>query len=152
MNPLNLSKTNTTRFMLAMIFNDDVTYNNIVKENFQDSYTSDFYEPENDGYILLVKTNDEQPRGTIHDPIKSYQRDSHFIFVYEIPDKYKTDYFRILTGNFGELSNDYKTKLLNFWCNDQETSLYYLLNSDTNLRKIYSYDLYGEMYRVRKDD
>lgn len=152
MDPLNLNKTNTTRFMLAMIFNDDVTYNDILSDHYINSYTSDYYEPENDGYIIIVKSINEEPRRTINNPIRSYQRDTNFIFVYEIPDKYKDDYAYIITGNLTLISPEYKKRLLNFWGEDTiDSDLIDLLTKDkTSNSKIYKYDLYEEMYRVRK--
>jgi len=139
--------------MLAMIFNDDIKYNNILNDDFIDTYTSDYYEPENDGYIIVVKSINEEPYGTMNNPIRTYQRDEDFVFVYEIPDQYKTDYFCILKGDFDSISWEYKNKLLYFWDEindeDEEDSLEEILfTKNLRLKKIYNYVKPREVYRV----
>lgn len=148
MNPLNLMKTNTTKFMLAMIFNDDITYTDILKDHFINSFVSDFYRPENDGTLLVVKSIDEAPRGTINNPIVSYQNDDDFVFAYEIPDKYLDDYAMIVSGDWNNVSDEYKQKLLKFWECDQESMMYLILYVDSKLRERFNYNALKEIYAV----
>jgi hypothetical protein len=151
MDPLNLKKTNTTKFILPMIFNDETTYNDILKNHYLDSYTSDYYEPENDGCLLIVKTIDEEPSNTINKPIRKYKRDGTFVFVYEIPDKFKEDFAYILIGSFNDISEEYRQKLLLFWDEDVNSGLSNIITKNYTRKGLYKYDIFEEMYRVRKE-
>jgi hypothetical protein len=156
MNPLNLIRTNTTRFILAMLFNDDVTYTDILKNNFIDSYISDFYRPEYNGYLLTVNSVNKELSGTVSSAIKSYKNDTDYVFVYEIPEKYRDDYNVIRKGQYGRISDEYKLKLLKFWECDDETKLEEnftfgnLLYNDDRLKRVYVYIPFDEMYKIRE--
>jgi len=152
MNPLSLNKSNTTKFMLAMIFNDEATYNDILHDDFIDSYISDFYRPENDGCIMVVKTTEDAPRGTINDPIKKYQNDDDWVFVYEIPDERMDDYAYIVAQDYYSLSAKYKAKLLHFWECDSDCVLNDVLNVLSVMGKVYAFNILKEMYKVTPRD
>lgn len=152
MNPLNLKKTNTTRFLLAMIFNDDVIYNEILTDIYLNSYTYDFYVPENDGYLIVVSSTKEEPKNTITKPIRSYQRNSKYIFVYDIPTQYKKDYNILINGNFKNVSAEYKSKLLRFWNEPDDSELYELLKYISKSTEIYKYNKFEEVYRISDDN
>jgi hypothetical protein len=151
MNPLSLMKTNTTRFLLPFIFNDEVTCSQIFKDIYVDSYTSDFYRPEHDGKIIIVKTINELPYDTINKPIQSYQRGTNYIFVYDTPDWWRDDVAFIMNSNYDLISEEANYKLMHFWENSDalETLLSPIPNID---KQIYKYNKFEEMYRVREDN
>jgi hypothetical protein len=134
--------------MLPMIFNDDITYTNILKDHFIDSFISDFYRPEHDGQLLVVKSINDVPRGTINAPTAQYKNDEDFVFVYDIPDKYKDDYAYILSNSIEHISEEYRQKLLKFWECNEESLLHVLLYTDTKLRKVYGFDIFKELYKI----
>jgi hypothetical protein len=153
MNPLNLSKTNTTKFIMAMLFNDTVKYNDILENHFIDSYTYDFYEPENDNNIIIVKNDDEPPIKTITPPIKQYNRGKNFIFVYEIPKQYQNEHNLILKGDYTNLSPDYKLKLINFWdedWNDRSEYTKLLIATHKIHSNIFRFNPFEEIYKKAK--
>ena len=45
-------KTNTTKFVLPLLFDKDVRHTNILTENFKDTYVADIDKQEVDDYIL----------------------------------------------------------------------------------------------------
>ena len=152
MEPLNINKTYTTIFMLAALFNNDTTYNNILQDDFIDSHISDFYRPEHDGCILIVKSKNTIPKNTITPLITKYKNDTDYVFVYDIPNKFKDDYTKIMNGDFINISKDYKERLLEFWESDNTTKLYDLLiNAPKKLAKIHTPELFREIYRIQAE-
>ena len=145
MNLLNLRKTNTTRFILAMLFEDNVKIHHILNDNFIDSYISDFYEPKYDGYVLIVKSINEKPKNTIIEPIANYKRDEHFVFIYNIPEKYNRDLACILNGKLDSISHEYKDRLLSFWDELQDNDT----EDESYKTRVYKYNKFNEIYRVR---
>jgi hypothetical protein len=153
MDPLNLRKTNTTKFILAMIFNNETKHTDILENNFIDSYTYDFYEPENDGYIIVVKSTNDTPSETINKPIREYPRGKHYLFVYEVPDQYLDDHVKILNGEYENLSSEYKLKLINFWDEDWNVKSEFiklLVVHDRVKSKVFKFNPFEEIYRKRK--
>ena len=116
MDPRNLVCTNTTRFIIPMLF-EDSNHINILDNNFVDSYSFDYYEPNHDNKIIIVRSDDELPR-TTYKPIETYKRQNQYCFVYEIPDKFKKDYEYITKGEYEGVSLDYFRLFYNFWEDD----------------------------------
>ena len=116
MNPLNLSKTHTTKFILAMGFDENTKYDKILTSEFKDSYIAIFDDPDHDDKITLV----------YEEPINEIE----FFDTYDIPDKWADDYVKILDGKYSELSEEYKQHLLKFWDLDSKSSLYSVLYKD----------------------
>ena len=138
----------TTSFVLPMIFKDEVKYTSEFFNGFFHSYTGDFYISENDYKLLIVKSNDEIPKGTITKPVLSYRRNKHYVFVYEIPLAFENNFSLIRENKYFELDKLYKDKLLNFWSCNEKSILYKVLFLDPTLNQFFNYNLVGnDMYR-----
>lgn len=133
MNPVNLVCTNTTRFIIPMLFSN-INYIKVLNEYFIDSYNFDYYEPKYDNKVIIVKTIDIPPE--INIPLlDKYIRQNHYCFVYNIPDEFKRDYEALLKEKFNLLSTKYYKNFKAFWSTDENPS---------NIK----YNPIREMYRV----
>lgn len=95
-----------------------------VLKDITDSYSFDYYEPCYDNTIIIVKDNDKLPQ-TNYSPLCTYKRQNQYCFVYNIPEKFKTDYSFIMKGQFNKLSKLYYSMLLNFWDEDEILNIKY---------------------------
>lgn len=118
-----LNMTSTTHFLLPLLFADDIKYHQIINENFKSAYIADFVRKQYDDKILLVYDD-----YLINIPsicrIDSYKDDNRTILVYQLPDEFVEDYGKFLIGNFRDLSDKAKQKILNFWEEGKKTMLY----------------------------
>ena len=110
---MNLMYTNTTKFIIPMLFSDS-NYTEVLNKYFIDSYSFDYYEPNYDNKIIIVKENNEAPR-TDHSPISMYKRQNQYCFVYDIPDEFKDDYDYIVKGRYNLISEECRDRILKFW-------------------------------------
>lgn len=120
---MNLVCTNTTRFIIPMLFQSS-TFDKILNKSFIDSYSFDYYELTYDNKIIIVKNKEEFPEGTII-PIALYRRQNHYCFVYDIPKEFIVDYNNILQGKYHLLSKKYYDTISNFWQEDLITTIKY---------------------------
>jgi len=100
MNPLNLSKTHTTKFILPMAFDENIKYDKVLQD-ILDTYIAIYDQPEHDDKIIILKDGDGIENQTFD--------------IHEVPDKWADDYVKILAGKYSELSEEYKQHLMNFW-------------------------------------
>ena len=117
MNPLNLVCTDTTRFIIPMLYADS-NYKSMLDKDFIDSYSFDYYEPNYDNKIIIVKRTDKIPKIN-YNLLYTYKRQNQYCFVYDIPDEFRKDYNYIIRGKFHLLSNNYIERLILFW-NEQK--------------------------------
>lgn len=134
MNPFETTTTVTTRFILPMIYKDDVKYEEIIKQSFVNSYISDYEAPEWDDKIIVICSEDIEPKNTKYSYIAKYKVNNDFVYVYDMLEEDKDSYYLIINDNYSLLNIEYKNKLLRFW--DQKSSIGSLLH----------YTLYREMY------
>ena len=134
MNPLSLSKTHTTKFILPMAFDENTIYNKVLTENFIDTYIAVYDKPEYDNNII-IRINPNY--GFIGDEgfKDNYLDDTCMHYIYEIPDHWADDYVKILAGKYSELSEEYKQHLLKFWDEDSQGKLHQVLYKDKNAMK-----------------
>lgn len=124
MNPLNLVCSDTTRFIIPMLFPNS-NYDEVLKD-IVDSYSFDYYEPCYDNTIIIVKNNDKLPH-TNYNPLYTYKRQNQYCFVYNIPEEFKKDYSFIMKSQYNKLSKLYYTLLLKFWDVDEIFDIKYNL-------------------------
>jgi hypothetical protein len=132
MNPMNLVYSNTTKFIIPMLFSDS-THNEVLNKYFIDSYSFDYYEPNYDNKIIIVMNINEAPK-TDFSPIDTYKRQNQYCFVYEVPLEFKDDYEYILKGKYHLISEKYHERLLHFW---EEVDMFTI-----------KYNFIRELYRV----
>jgi hypothetical protein len=121
MNPMSLVCTNTTRFIIPMLFSNS-NFVEVLNNDFIDSYSFDYYEPNYDNKIIIVTSVNETPRAD-HAPIETYQRQNQYCFVYDIPDEFKYDYECISKGKYDLISDKYNKRLLNFWSEKEQLKI-----------------------------
>lgn len=123
MNPLELNKNVSTIFILPMVF-EDLKYDQIVTKDFKNAYVADFSRPEFDDDLILVF---KEISSIQRDAKATYEVKGDIVEVYEIPDKYLAEYFKIYAGQYSEISEELKQIILKFWDEDEESLLYKIL-------------------------
>jgi len=124
MNPLSLNKNKTTAFAMPLALKG-FNANQIVTDGFINAYIADIDKPEWDDYILLV-FEDKREFETLQEV--EYQRDDDYIYVFNIPDDLLDDYFKIIKGEYSEISEKAKQIILSFWGVEEDSTLYKVLN------------------------
>jgi len=148
MEPLRLVKTYTTKLLLPMVVNDDITYDLIFSNNFIDSYIIDIGHEDfcfMDENLIITRADyvDEHYNERIYTSscIDTYRsedddRDVIFFYVHKIIEKWVADYYNIITGDYKNISKEYIDHLLRFWKLDKASFLYYILTIDKdNIKK-----------------
>jgi hypothetical protein len=113
MDPRNLVCTNTTRFIVPMLFKNS-NYTKILDNGFFDSYSYDYYELKYDNKVIIVRNDNELPKAD-YNPIDKFTRQNQNCFVYDIPDEFKKDYEYIVRNKYDGLSNEYIKLYSTFW-------------------------------------
>lgn len=128
MNPLMLNKTHTTKFILPMVFEDDVRYDKILTDEFVNAYIADMDVPDSDNSIIVVQRGDFIPKVT-NAVLRDFytKEDDTEVLVYDVPEKWAEDYFQFMIGSYTDFSEEYKERLLHFWDNDSDSELYKVL-------------------------
>lgn len=126
-------KTNATKFVLPLLFQESVKYNDILPENFKNAYIADIDKQEVDGYILLKYHLDLDEDSDWKESLLDiecadiYDKDEDLIYCFKIPDKFLDDYYLFLAGKYSQLSKEAKVRILEFWEADKDTLLYGIL-------------------------
>ena len=136
MDIINYIGTDTaSKFILPMVMKSDATYEDVPK-TFYKTCISIYDKPEFDDHIILVSTTSTKPpkcrldlslRGLYDEENKD------FLSIFEIPREYLEDLYMITTGDYSNLSEAYKQKLLYFWKEDNNSPLYGVLYHNKNL-------------------
>lgn len=135
MNPIFLDKNNTTKFILPMIFDDDVKYNEILTKDFINAYIADFDKPEYDDHILIACKEGKTSYDELPKPTHQYNKNNLTVFVYDIPENHAEDYFTLIAGMYSLLSESYKQRLLDFWNQEKGSDLDKILNKIIKVTK-----------------
>lgn len=127
MNPLILKVNNTTRFLLPMLYFKDLKHTDILTDYFIKAYIADIDHPENDGKLSIkYMTHDNIPK-QLGDNVYYDEYDNSFIVVVDIPEKQLPNYYKILTGDYSDLTDEYKQAILAFWEENNKSILYGIL-------------------------
>lgn len=128
-------KTNATKFVLPLLFEEGVKYDDILPKHFKNAYIADIDKQEVDGYILLkykssyeFDDNDGWYENLIDiECADIYEKDGDLIYCFEIPDKFLDDYYLFLAGKYSKLSKEAKVRILEFWEAEEDTLLHGIL-------------------------
>ena len=131
MNPLALNKNKSTIFILPMVF-DNLKHTDILTEDYANAYIADFETLEFDDDLIVVY-NDKakaqlQSAKALGKTTFTYK--DQLAQVYEIPEKYLVDYFKVIAGQYSSISEGLKQVMLSFWENDEKSSLYRVLYAE----------------------
>jgi hypothetical protein len=130
MNILRYYKTDTTKFILPLLFNDNTKHTNILTNDFKNAYIADIDDPSKDDYILVEfadSGSNPLTNNTESNLEETYIKDDSIIYAYSIPDKFIEDYYKFLSGKYSEFSEQAKKHILNFWGEDDKSPLYRVL-------------------------
>lgn len=126
-----------TKFILPMVMKNDATYENVPKSIYK-TCISIFDRPEFDDHIILVSTSFVDPPKRRKDLYfrKLYDEDTKdYYFIFEIPVEYEEDLNKILNGNYYNLSEEYKQRLVHFWQDNNRSKLTLLLYGNYKYQK-----------------
>ena len=71
--------------------------------------------------------------------VDSYIDNNYYVCVYDIPEEYKEDYYKILDSKYNETSSNYYDKVMKFWQNDDKLN---------QILKAYTWKFKKHMYRI----
>ena len=130
MDIINYIGTDTaTKFILPMVMKKDSTYEDVPKSIYR-THISIFDKPEYDDHIILVSMNSKEPLKCRRDlsfrGLYDEKRNKH-LFIFEIPIEFEDDLYKIVIGDYQELSENYKQRLLHFWKENNTSPLYGVL-------------------------
>jgi hypothetical protein len=124
-----IGRDTTSKFILPMVMKKDATYEDISK-TFYKTCISIFDKPEFDDHIILVSTYSAEPKNCRLDLSlrKIYDEvNNKYLFIFEIPREYQDDLYSVISGDYSQLSEQYKQKLLHFWKESTNSPLYGVL-------------------------
>lgn len=123
--------TQTTYFLIPLLFSEDTKSSQIINNDFIDAYIADFNKKQYDDKILLVYS-ERQTGMPVTNKVDEYKDDKHRILVYELPNIFIDDYGHILKGNWSKLSDNAKERILNFWEETEDSFIYGVLYKKLN--------------------
>lgn len=140
MNVLKFTKyTNTTKFILPLLFDNNTRYHELLDNFFINAYIADMANKENDDKIHLLFA--DYPSLTLTqklpDPISEYKYKDGFVLIYPLIPEWEEDYNKIITGEYSTISEKAKNQLLYFWEEDNTSLLWGVLYKEENTLREY---------------
>jgi hypothetical protein len=137
--PVLLYTNEMSKFILPLIVKDEFKFKDICT-NFVNTYISMLNYPMYDQKIILVFNdhilNDFTIEDNIEYIIEKRDTDIDHIYIYDIPEHLVDDYYAFLRGDYSDLSEDSKRRILDFWERGDDSILYSILYRDnTNIKK-----------------
>jgi len=132
MDPILIHTTDTTKFLLPLVVKDGYTYKDI-QTNLIGSYISIAEMPTYDQSIIVIFNEDIKldclKDNYIDDFIifNSEHDTTDSIFIYKIEDDLLDDYIKFISGDYSQLSDSTKEKILQFWQAKEDTFIYSIL-------------------------
>jgi|GEM_PF-3078534 hypothetical protein len=121
--------TNTTKFILPLLFDDETKYHVLLQNLFINAYIADMSHQENDDNIHLLFA--DYPSLTFQknltDPISEYRYKDGYVLVYPLNKKWNKDYEKIIRSEYSKISEHAKERILTFWDEDDTSVLYGIL-------------------------
>ncbi len=130
MDLLKLKHTQTTYFLVPLLFSKDTKSSQIITNSFVNAYVADFNKKQYDDKIILVYS--ERTELPVQNKVDEYRDAGRRVFVYELPEVYQDDYVNILRGYWSKLSEDAKNRILSFWEETDDSFIYGILYHKPN--------------------
>lgn len=145
--------TQTSYFLIPLLFSEDTKSSQIINDDFINAFVADFNKKQYDDRILLVYSN-KKTVIPVTNKIDEYTTDDRRVFVYELPDVFTDDYAHILKGNWSKLSDNAKRRILSFWEETEDSFIHGTLYHIPNKYIKSFYKKYTELDPVKdlKDD
>jgi hypothetical protein len=140
MNVLRFTRyTNTTKFILPLLFDNDTTYHELFSNFFINAYIADMANKINDDKIHLLFA--DYPSLSIQqklpDPVTEYQYKDGFVLVCPFSIEWEEDYNKLITGQYSTISEKAKKQILSFWEEDNTSLLWGVLYKQGNAVREY---------------
>jgi len=148
MDILKLQNTQTTYFLVPLLFSKDTKYTQIINKDFRNAYIADLDNKQYDDKILLVYS--KYPVGIpAGSRLTEYKNGDNSVLVYNIPDDLKEDYGHFLRGEWSQLTDESKEKILTFWEEGEESLIHGILNKIPNKAVKAFYKKYTDINPVK---
>lgn len=121
--------TNTTKFILPFLFDENTRYQELFDNLFVNAYIADMANKDNDDEIHLVFADYPSLKLTqkIANPFTEYEYKDGYVLVYSLDNKWIDDYNKIILGKYSTISVEAKYRILSFWEEDNKSPLYSVL-------------------------
>jgi bifunctional N-acetylglucosamine-1-phosphate-uridyltransferase/glucosamine-1-phosphate-acetyltransferase GlmU-like protein len=112
--------TNTTKFILPLLFEDNTNYHILFNNFFINAYIADMANKENDDkiHILFADYPSLSIQKILPEPITEYEYKDGFVLVYSLDPKWSKDYNKIIQSRYSHISELAKDRILSFWEED----------------------------------
>lgn len=131
MNVLRFTKyTNTTKFILPLLFNEGTKYHELFNNFFINAYIADVANKSNDDKIHLLFADYPSLTLTknITETTTEYKYGDGFVLVCPLEDRWVDDYYKLITGKYSTISVEAKNRIQSFWDEDDNSLLYGVLH------------------------
>lgn len=122
--------TQTTYFLVPLLFSEDIKSSQIINDNFVNAFVADFNKKQYDDKIILVYS--EKADLPAKNKVDEYKDETRRMFVYELPEAYQDDYANVLKGYWSKLSKDAKERILSFWEETEDSFIHGVLYHTPN--------------------
>lgn len=131
--------TNTTKFILPLLFENNLRYHELFNNFFINAYIADMANKEYDDKIHLLFA--DYPSLTLSknlpDPVTEFEYKDGFVLVYPLELHWEDDYNKIITGQYSTISEKAKERILYFWEEDSTSLLWGVLYKSGNAVRKY---------------
>lgn len=142
MDILRYNKTQTTQFIIPLLFRDK-QFNELITDfdSLINAYIADFDKPKYDNKVIIAfrdKQKNLPEENRIEHYTKTIKDEIIHFYVYSLPKEFEEDYTLFLLGKYSSFTESAKQKILNFW-NSNEDSLLYgaLYKTGETIKKFY---------------
>jgi hypothetical protein len=140
MNIIKFTKyTNTTKFILPLLFDKDTKYHRLFNNFFINAYIADIANKNNDDkiHLLFADYPSLKLQQELTDAISEYQYKDGYVLVYPLAIKWEDDYNKIINGLYSTISNEAKERILSFWEEDNTSLMWGILYKEGNAVRKY---------------
>lgn len=136
--------TNTTKFIMPLLFNN-IKYHELFQNFFINAYIGDVAKKENDDNIHLVFA--DYPSLSLQlqltDPISEYKYNDVYVLVYPLEEEWLDDYNKLIKGEYSQISEEAKKRIIHFWDVDNTSVLWCVLYKEGNSIHLFLQDILG---------
>lgn len=125
MNPLVEGHTNTTIFLLPILF-PHITYDKLFSNYFEEAYVGMIDNDDYDDTIIFKFKEEEDVYVETLTSCKLLELKNNIV-IYNIPEEFKEEYENFLKGKYSKLIEESKQDILSFWGEDENSPLYGIL-------------------------
>jgi hypothetical protein len=141
--------TNTTKFILPLLFDNNTRYHELLKNFFINAFIADMANKENDDKIHLLFADYPSLSLTqkLSNIITEYRYKDGYVLVYPLNLEFEEDYEKIIRGEYSTISEKAKNRILSFWEEDNNSLIWGVLyKKGDKVRKYYQKVLDTKIY------